>query len=130
MTSCVSHLGDRYESSVWCDAGSFAGVRFEIARVSFGRRIELARKIREIGRKLEYLDAGPDARDKLEATLLGAQIYRAYLEWGLIAVEGLSIDGEAATPGTLIERGPVELAAEVLGRIKTECGLSEFERKN
>src|SRR5882724_1707244 len=120
MTSCMSRLGDRYESSVWCDAGSVAGVRFEIARVSFGRRIELARKIREIGRKLEYLDAGPDARDKLEAALLGVEIDRAYLEWGLIAVEGLRIDGEAATPGTLIERGPVELAAEILGRIKTE----------
>ena len=33
-------------------------MRYEIVRVSFGRRIELARRIREIGRKVEYLEAG------------------------------------------------------------------------
>jgi hypothetical protein len=35
-----------------------------------------------------------------------------------------------ATPAGLIEAGPVELAAEILARIKSECGLSEDERKN
>ena len=30
----------------------------------------------------------------------------------------------------VIEAGPVELAAEILARIKAECGLSEDERKN
>jgi len=115
---------------VWCDAVSTAGVRFQIARVSFGRRIELARKIREIGRKLEFLAAGSDAREKLDAALLGAEIDQAYLEWGLVAIEGLMIDGETASPGALIEHGPVELAAEILARIKAECGLSEIERKN
>lgn len=135
MTSCISpsregRPGDGYESVVWCEAESAAGVRFQIARVSFGRRIELARKIREIGRQLEFLEAGSDAREKLEATLVGAEIDRAYLEWGLIAIEGLRIDSETATPAALIERGPLELAAEILTRIKAECGLNENERKN
>ena len=40
------------------------------------------------------------------------------------------IDGEAATPELLIERGPAGLAAEVLRRIQAECGLNEDERKN
>jgi hypothetical protein len=115
---------------VWCDAESVAGVRFQITRVSFGRRIELARKIREIGRKLEFLEAGSDAREKLEATLIGAEIDRAYLEWGLLGIAGLTIDSEAATPAILIALGPLELAAEILARIKAECGLSENERKN
>ena len=70
------------------------------------------------------------ARDKLEATVLAAEIDRAYLDWGLIGVEGLEIDGAAATPKTLIEAGPVESAAESLARIKAECGLTEDERKN
>jgi hypothetical protein len=105
-------------------------VRFGIARVSFGRRIELARRIREIGRKMEYLEAASDVREKLEATVLAAEIDRAYLEWGLMSVEGLEIDGAAATPATLIEMGPVDLAAEILARIKAECGLTEHERKN
>lgn len=94
------------------------------------RRIELARKIREIGRKLEFHEAANDAREKLEAMVLAQEVDRAYLEWGLEAVEGLSIDGEAATPTSLIDRGPAELSAEILARIKSECGLNEDERKN
>src|SRR5262252_8272482 len=105
MTSCMLHSDDGrpYESSLWYEAESRAGVRYQIARVSFGRRIELARRIREIGRKMEYLDAGSDVREKLEATVLAAEIERAYLEWGLIALEGLTIDGVEATPQLLIE---------------------------
>ena len=130
MTSCISHSGEKYESSEWFDAESRPGVRFGILRVSFGRRIELARRIREIGRKIEYLEAGGEARDKLEATVLAAEIDRAYLEWGLVGVEGVEIDGKAATPALVIEAGPVELAAEILSRIKAECGLTDDERKN
>jgi hypothetical protein len=106
------------------------GVRYEIVRVSFGRRIELARRIREIGRKMEYLEAGGDARETLEATVLAAEIDRAYLEWGLVSIEGLEIDGAAATPEAVVDRGPVELSMEILRRIKAECGMTEDERKN
>ena len=130
MTNCMSLSDKRWDSRAWFDADTLEGVRYEIVRVSFGRRIELARRIREIGRKMEYLEAGNDAREKLEATVLAAEIDRAYLEWGLISVEGLAIDGEAATPETLVDRGPVELAMEILGRIKAECGMTEDERKN
>jgi hypothetical protein len=130
MTNCTSPSGRRYESTAWFDAETQQGVRYTIARVSFGRRIELARRIREIGRKMEYLEAASDVREKLEATVLAAEIDRAYLEWGLMSVEGLDIDGAAATPATLIETGPVDLAAEILARIKAECGLTEDERKN
>jgi len=61
---------------------------------------------------------------------VGAEIDRAYLEWGLLAVAGLTIDGEQATPQTLVDKGPLALAAEILSRVKSECGLSEIERKN
>ncbi len=133
--SCTSHSddgqrADAYASTTWFDAEGRAGVRYAIRRVSFGGRIELARKIREIGRKAEYLEASNDARDKLEATVMAAEIDRAYLEWGLAAVEGLEIDGAAATAASLIETGPVDLAVEILKRIKAECGLTEDERKN
>ena len=129
MTNCTL-LSGKWESRVWFDAEAVAGVRYEIVRVSFGRRIELARRIREIGRRMEYLEAGADERETLEATVLSAEIDRAYLEWGLVAVEGLEIDGVVATPEALVDRGPVELAVEILGRIKAECGMSENERKN
>lgn len=130
MTNCTSRSGEKWESRVWFDSESIPGVRYEIVRVSFGRRIELARRIREIGRKMEYLEAGASEREALEATVLSAEIDRAYLDWGLTAVEGLEIDGEAATPEAIVERGPVELAMEILARIKSECGMSEDERKN
>jgi hypothetical protein len=130
MTNSTSHSGERWESREWFDAKSMEGVRYEILRVSFGRRIELARRIREIGRKMEYLEAGAIEKEALEATVLAAEIDRAYLDWGLIAVEGLDIDGAAATPETLVDQGPVELAMEILGRIKSECGMTEDERKN
>lgn len=129
MTSCIS-LSARHDSSAWFDAETCAGVRFRIARISVGRRIELARRIRETGRTVEFLEAGRDPREKLEAAVLGAEIDRAYLEWGLEEIEGLTIDGEQATPAALIEKGPMDLAREILTRIKRECGLSEGERKN
>lgn len=132
MTSCTfpSHNGDSHESSVWFEAEDRPGVRFRVARISVARRIELARRIREIGRRIEFLEAGQDPREKLEAAVLAAEVDRAYLEWGLEEVQGLEIDGEPATPGVLIEKGPMALSAEILMRIKAECGLSGEERKN
>jgi len=126
--------GDRgqteHESGVWLESDVCAGVRYKVARISVSRRIELARAIREIGRKLEFLEAGSDPREKIEAAVLETEIDQAYLEWGLAEIAGLSIDGEDATPRTLIDRGPMALAMEILARIKAECGLSEGERKN
>ena len=124
----TSHSVNEWSSGAWFEAQAMEGVRYEIARVSFARRIELAKKIREIGRRMEFLEASTEARDKLESAVLAAEIDRTYLEWGLRKVEGLEIDGEAATPESLIEKGPVELAAEILGSIKAECGLSEHDR--
>ena len=101
-----------------------------MARISFGRRIELARRMREIGRKVEFLSASDDAREKLEAAVVSAEIDRAYLDWGLVGVAGLVIDGEAANPAALIDKGPIELAGEILARVKAEWSLSGDERKN
>ena len=77
MTRCSLHSDKHFESAVWFDAEGRPGVRYQIARVSFGRRIELARRIREIGRKTEYLEAGSDVREKLEAAVLRAEIFSA-----------------------------------------------------
>jgi hypothetical protein len=119
-----------HDSFAWFHAETRAGVRFRIARMSLGRRIGLARKIRDAGRKLEFLEASNDVREKLDAAVLQGEVDRAYIEWGLEAIEGLEIDGETATPESLIEKGPAKLAAEILTRIRGECELSEGERKN
>src|SRR5450432_1448956 len=117
MTSSTSPSvkSTRHESCLWFDSATQVGVRFRIRRVSLGRRIELARRIRELGRRIEFLQASGAPGEQIEATLLKGEIERVYLEWGLEQVDGLEIDGEAATPDSLIECGPIELAEEILG---------------
>ncbi len=106
------------------------GVEFVIARMTFGRRIELMRRVRDLAARLEYFEAGRDARNGMEASLLGAEIDRVYVLWGVEEIRGLELDHGAATVEALIDHGPEELVVEALEAVKAECGLSEQERKN
>jgi hypothetical protein len=106
------------------------GVEFVIARMTFGRRIELMRAVRDLATRLEYFEAGRDAKNGMEASLLGAEIDRIYIRWGLEEIRGLELDGAPATAESLIESGPEELFLEALTAVKAECGLVENERKN
>jgi hypothetical protein len=133
MTSCSSLSAEtaaNYISHSEHDSEGTPGVRYRIARMSFARRLELIRLVRDMAQKIEFLDAGTETRDRIESSVLGAEIDRMYLEWGLQSVEGLTIDGEFATPALLIAKGPESLAREIVGRIRSECHLSEDERKN
>ena len=42
-----------------------------------------------------------------------------YLQWGLMTIEGLTIDGEAATPAQLLAKGPDDLSARNSRRDQT-----------
>jgi hypothetical protein len=106
------------------------GVEFVIARMTFGRRIELMRHVRDLAARLEYFEAGRDAKNGMEASLLGAEIDRLYIRWGLEEIRGLEIDGVPATAESLVESGPEDLFLEVLAAVIAECGLVENERKN
>jgi len=145
--SYLSHSDDavRYESALRVESATTPGVRFTIRKISFGRRTELLRRVRELTRKVEFLEAGQRSRpeghatdvvfgealgERAEAALLGREADRVYLEWGLVSVEGLEIDGEAATLEGLIASGPEPLCDEILRAIQAECGLSAEERKN
>ena len=105
------------------------GVVFVLAKMSFGRRVELTRRLREIAQKVEFLEAG-DAREKIDAALLTSEIDRLYVMWGLQEVRGLELDGAPATPESLAAIGPEGLFREALAVVKAECGLTENERKN
>jgi hypothetical protein len=121
----------KYESRVVVESKTRPGVRVVVRRMSFGRRLDLTRRVQEIAKKLAFLAAAePDAAGEAERALLGAEIDREYLRWGLVSIEGLEIDGEAATPAALIEGGPEELVREALEAVRREAGLSENERKN
>lgn len=119
-----------YESFSTMESKSLPGVKFTIRRMSFGRRIELMRQVRELAGKVEFLEAGSDPREKIEANLLASEVDRLYILWGLAAIEGLEVDGEPATPESLISAGPEDLCREVLAAVRAEFGLSEEERKN
>jgi len=128
--SAVAKGPVEYESTVRIDSKAVPGVTFFLNRVSFGRRMELSKRVREISQRTEFLEAGNAAQEKIEAGILAQQIDAMYLSWGLVSVEGLNIDGEAATVTHLIEKGPEELTREIVSTIKGQCGLSEAERKN
>ena len=119
-----------YESTAQLDSAVAPGVRFIIRKMSFGRRVELTRRVRDLADKVEFAAAGESPRDKLDAALLTSEIERTYVLWGLEAVSGLSLGGGQATPESLLASGPEALLREILGAIRAECGLSDDERKN
>jgi hypothetical protein len=120
----------QYESVVSIESKAVPGVRFVIHRISFGRRMELSRRVRELSRRAEFLEAGPEMHEKIEASILAQEIDAMYIHWGLLSIEGLIIDGEPATAARLLEKGPENLTREIVSAIKEQCGLSEPERKN
>lgn len=119
-----------YSSVRVVDSAVCAGVRFQVARISFARRIELTRQVRELGRRIAFDEAGETTDGKLSGAIARAEIDRLYIQWGLAGVDGLEIDGSTATPEMLIELGPEELCREIVAEIRRECGLTEEERKN
>jgi hypothetical protein len=119
-----------YESTRRVQSAVRPGVSFTVRRISFERRLELMRKVRNLGLRLEFARAGEAIEDRLDAAVTNGEIDRLYLEWGLQAIDGLDIDGRSATPALLSEIGPEDLCQEVVNEVRKECGLTEEERKN
>jgi hypothetical protein len=119
-----------YDSVEVVESRVAGGVKFTVAKMSFGRRTELMRQVRELARRVEFLGAGADAGQKMDAALLQAEIDRLYVKWGLRAISGLDLDGVEATPESLAEAGPEELFREAVEAVRAQTGLSPAERKN
>jgi hypothetical protein len=98
--------------------------------MSFGRRAELMRQVRELARKMEFLEAGQDPGQKMDAALLRVELDRLYVKWGLRAISGLELDGAVATPESLAQTGPEELFREAVVVVRAQTGLSAAELKN
>jgi hypothetical protein len=123
------HRDTNYTSIAWYKSRCLEYVSFAIRRPSLAQRIELTQRASGLTLKHEFLVAG-DTSDQLKASLSDLLVRKLYLEWGLVEIKGLKIDGEPATMMRLIERGPEELTDEIIEAIKAETGLSEDERKN
>ena len=119
-----------YEPIVRCQSQTLPGVSFTIRRMSFGQRLEFTKKVRGLGQKLEFHKAGQTIVDKLDAALLNAEIDELYLEWGLVEIHGLRVEGCEASPLSIAKAGPEEFCGEIIEAIKGQCGLSDEEAKN
>jgi hypothetical protein len=119
-----------YESVEQVESKVAAGVTFLISRMSFARRMDLMKRVRDLAREATFRAAGRELSEQMSAALLEAEIQRLYVKWGLISVDGLEIDGCPATPESLAQAGPEELFREAYGAVRAATGLSEEERKN
>ena len=119
-----------YESHKTIASTSRPGVTVKLRRMSVERRLGLTRRLRELLQRIEFLEAGTDPRETMEAALLATEVDQVYLLWGVAEIAGLEIDGQTATPETLVAAGPEALCREIVSAIKAECGLSDDERKN
>lgn len=98
--------------------------------MSFARRLELLRPLRDLAARHERCEAGGSDIDRADAAMLEAEIERILLEWGLVEIEGLTIDGKPADTGLLIAAGPEDLAREIASRVRRETFLDQSARKN
>jgi hypothetical protein len=128
--NCQTRAPVSYESVVTIESTTTPGVVFVINRISFGRRMELSRLVREISKKAEFLEAGTELQERIEAGILTHEVDAMYLRWGLVSLSGLTIDGAPAAAEQLLDSGPEALTQEIVAAIKAQCGLSEAERKN
>jgi len=119
-----------YESVAVVESQVAPGVVFKVAKMSFGRRTELMRQVRELARRVEFMEAAMAPGEKMDATLLRLEIERLYVKWGVVDIAGLDLDGAPATPQSLADAGPVDLFREALRFVLREVGLSPGERKN
>jgi hypothetical protein len=119
-----------YESVVLVESQVAPGIKFTVQKMSYGRRADLMRRIRELARQQEFLRASEQPSDKMDAALVETEINRLYVKWGLKSVSGLTVDGEEATPELLAESGPEDIFREALEAVRRQAGLNEQERKN
>ncbi len=127
----ISHLrrSAAYESARWHNSKHMPLVSFGVRKVSLANRLDLVSQVRESCHKYEFLRAG-DNGEQSEAAMGDLIVKKLYLDWGLGAVKGLTIDGRPATTESLIASGPEQLADEIIEQIRCELGLNEQERKN
>ncbi|WP_321474483.1 hypothetical protein [uncultured Paludibaculum sp.] len=128
----MSHSVEQVEwaSGEWVDSRVVPGVRFAVAKISLARRAEISRRMRGLMSELEFQSAGTGLTDRLAATEMEARIDRVYIEWGLLEVTGLVIDGATATVESVVERGPEAFCREIAGCVRKQCHVSGEERKN
>src|SRR2546425_2110033 len=119
-----------HESTFIYESGWAAGVHVRLRKTTFGRRLELLRKVGDLYKRAAAQQAGTSEAEQLSAEYDKFSADRILLEWAIQSVSGLRIDGQTATPELLIDSGPEELVEELLGIVQKQLGLTDAEIKN
>lgn len=136
MTRFTSHLDDvpvkpvAYESVVWRESTQWPGVRFQLLRMSLMRRHRLMQELKNSVPEEAFHRAQGGVGNDISAVELQARIDERVIRTALLSIEGLDIDGSAATVDSLIESGPEGLAREIAEAIADESSLGAEQRKN
>ena len=117
-----------YASLAWHESQAVPSVRFAIRRITLTQRLELAKRIRDLSLREEFLKAG-GTPEQLESSICDLLTRKALIEWGLAAVTGIRIDGQSATAQLIIDKGPESLTDEIVSAIQREAGLSGTRKK-
>lgn len=141
-----------FDSHVKVTSEKCAGVTLVINKRTEGRRIQLRLDMAPIQEKMESVlerlrslpeppESGDDTRtaeQKKQYAAVVAEYFRvqedeiqpAWVKWGLVRVEGLTVDGrEVTSPDEFIELAPPELYAEAVEAIKASLGLTAEQKK-
>ncbi len=130
VQSTMAPLSKEYRAAVEAAKAAVKPARDKLVAEGMGR--EDAEK--EI--PLPAVDFGEDKLKRLvEESEMARKIDREELtpkavEYALVGIEGLTIDGEAATFEALLERGPDPLYEEIAQAVARELGLLPEEREN
>ena len=98
--------------------------------MTFGRRIELMRQVRDLAARLEYFEAGRDAKNEYGGQSSGRRDRPALHSVGRGGDSRADTRRRPCHCRRLMDSGPEELFFEALTAVKAECGLDENERKN
>jgi hypothetical protein len=98
--------------------------------MSLIRRHRLMQELKTLAQEEAFHRAHDDIASDISAAELQAGIDEQVIRTALLGIEGLSIDGEAATVESLVESGPESLAREIAEATAEESSLNEDERKN
>jgi hypothetical protein len=98
--------------------------------MSLLRRHRLMQELKALAPEQAFHKAHGEIGSDISAAELQARIDEQVIRAALLKIEGLRIDGEAATVESLIESGPENLAREIAEAIAEESSLNEDERKN
>jgi hypothetical protein len=123
------HKKTSYRSLLWLESKCVPGVKFSLRKVSLSQRLELSARIRKLTLQNEFLRAG-ELTDQMEAATADLLVQKLYVEWAVVEIDGLRIDGKTASVELLIQRGPETLVSEMTAAIRNSLELSDAERKN